>query len=152
MCCDGTLFSKADIKDEADEALAQSFGLSTFIHTDDKLYFQLPCHLLKGCCSVYDQPRPNVCGSFFCEPLKKVQKNELSFEKAEQLVISTLALRQEIVEMAANIEAFRHYAIPALFKEIDPQPSEMLRKHPALLIKIVAIKVALSGFSKKFIT
>ena len=149
MCCDGTLFNRAKIKNTEDERLAKSLGLTTFSDADGKLNFQLPCHLFKGCCTVYDQARPNICGSFFCEPLRKVQKDEMSFEKAEKLIDTTLELRNEIMEIASTIADFKSYNIQQLYAEIDPKPSKAIKKHGKLLIKIVAIKVATTNFQKK---
>ena len=149
MCCDGTLFNRATIKNADDEGLAKSFGLTTFSDADGKLNFQLPCHLFKGCCTVYDQVRPNICGSFFCEPLKKAQKDEITFEKAEKLIDATVKLRNEIMEMASTITEFEGYNIQQLYAEIDPKPSEAMKKNGKLLIKMIASRVAMSGFQKK---
>lgn len=148
ICCDGTLFSKARIKDEADEQLVKGLGLSIFEQANGKRYFHQPCSVFDGCCTVY-QLRPKVCQYFLCEPLKKVKNNEMSFEQAEKLVTTTLALRSEIVETASKIEIFKHYSIPLFLKEMVPKPSEKLKEYPALLIKIAAIRVALMGFRKK---
>lgn len=148
MCCDGTLFNRAKIKDVEDEHLAQRLGLDVFSHTDGKSYFRQPCPLFTGCCSVY-QTKPHVCNTFYCEPLKKAQKGEMSFEKAEKLINITLQLRHEITEIAAQIEAFKGYTIQQLFRELDPVPSETMKKHGQLLIKTIAIKAALVSFAKK---
>ena len=149
MCCDGTLFNRATIKNTEDERLAKSFGLTTFSDADGKLNFQLPCHLFKGCCTVYDQARPNICGSFFCEPLKKAQKDEITFEKAEKLIDATVKLRNEIIEIASTITEFKGYDIRQLYAELDPKPSEAMKKHGKLLIKMIAIRVAMSSFQKE---
>ena len=149
MCCDGTLFNRAKIKDAEDERLAKSLGFTTFSDADDKFSFQLPCHLFKGCCTVYDQVRPNICGSFFCEPLKKAQKDEITFEKAEKLIDTILELRNEIMEIASTTADFKSYNIQQLYAEIDPTPSEKMKQYGKLLIKLITIRVAMSGLQKK---
>ena len=148
MCCDGTLFDRAKIKGEEDEHLVGRLGLDVFSHADGKRYFRQPCPLFTGCCSVY-QTKPYVCNTFFCEPLKKVQKGEMSFEKAEKLINTTVELRNEIMEIASTTVDFKSYNIRQLYAEIDPMPSEAIKKYGKLLIKMIAIRVAMSGFQKK---
>jgi uncharacterized protein len=149
MCCDGTLFNKATVKDDADKKIAESIGLKTFQEAGGKLYFQLPCHLFKGCCTIYKQSRPSVCGSFFCEPLKKLKSGNLSTEKANEIIQNALTARQEAMCLAAEIEDFKDFTVAQLFQELDPMPSEKMRRHGKLLIKLIAIRATLVGIKKK---
>lgn len=143
MCCDGTLFDRAKIKDGVDEAVAKSLGLNAFLHKDGNPYFQLPCHHFKSCCTIYDQTRPSTCSGFFCKPLKKAQNGELSLEKAHHLILSALALKHTVLALAAKTDYFKAFNVTQLLQEIHPHPSENVKKHPLLLIKIIALKVAL---------
>ena len=89
MCCDGTLFTKANIKNREDELLAKSLGLPTFSTSDSKIFFEQPCQLFNKTCTIYDKPRPNCCSKFICEPLQKVRTNEITFKTnhTQQLVV-----------------------------------------------------------------
>ena len=53
------------------------------------------------------------------------------------------------MEIASTITEFKGYDIQQLYAEIDPKPSEAIKKHGKLLIKLIAIKVAMVGFQKK---
>lgn len=75
MCCDGTLFETATIKNLKDAKLAKSIGL-TIVQKNKKQHFKLPCHHFNRCCTVYDQPRPHTCSNFFCKPIKKLKNGE----------------------------------------------------------------------------
>jgi hypothetical protein len=137
MCCDGTLFEKASLKDEADEKLAQSFGLTTFTEANGKHRFKLPCHHFEGCCTVYDQTRPHTCGAFFCTPLQKVQQGQMEWAAAKAQVEGTLQARTEILNTAAQTEVYKTHTIGQLISELHPQPSEQIKQYPALWLKLI---------------
>jgi len=147
MCCDGTLFNKATIKDDADKKNAESIGLKTFQESGGKHFFYQPCPVFKGCCTIYKQ-KPSVCGGFFCEPLKKLKGGDLSAEKANEIIQNALTARQDAMRLAAEIEDFKDFTIAQLFQELDPVPSEKMRRHGKLLIKLIAVRTTLVGIKK----
>ena len=89
-----------------------------------------------------------ICSAFFCVPLKKVEKGEMSFEKAQKLIETAYLLRNEILEIARTIEEFKDFSMRQLIKEIEPTPSDLIKNHRLLWTKIIAIKVALLSFKK----
>jgi hypothetical protein len=66
MCCDGTLFPIAAAG--AEEApLLDALGLTPAVSATGDRGFRLPCPRFQdGCCSVYSQQRPEVCGAYRC--------------------------------------------------------------------------------------
>ena len=68
MCCDGTLFASALLKidDEGDFDIAERQGLEP-IRSEAGPRFKQPCpRFVDGCCSVYRETRPAVCGDYHC--------------------------------------------------------------------------------------
>ncbi|MDP9170069.1 MAG: hypothetical protein M3N54_05600 [Acidobacteriota bacterium] len=55
-----------------------------------------PCHLFTGCCSIYGQKRPTVCGDFRCELLKAVDQGKYTVAESQQIVRETRALRDAL--------------------------------------------------------
>jgi hypothetical protein len=147
MCCDGTLFGKAKIKDSAEEINAKKSGLETIKGEQDKLYFKLPCAHFNGCCTIYDKDRPHVCGGYFCLPLKKVQKGTLSIGAAKEKIEQTLALRAELLAAAAEISIFKDYTISTLLEEIQPKPTNLIKEHRTLWLKMIGFLAACTQIS-----
>ncbi len=145
MCCDGTLFQTANLKDEPDQNLAQDLGLSTVHTTEGKRFFKQPCHHFNHCCTIYDQTRPHVCGSYFCKPLKKFKKGAISFEEAQRIIQAALSLRAEIQTLIQNDTLLAGYTIPELMDLCLPKPSDEIKKRPVILIKIIALNVVLKN-------
>ena len=145
MCCDGTLFNRANIVDTDDEQAAANLGLTIVKNEAQKPFFLQPCPHFKTCCTVYNENRPKVCISFFCAPLRKVQKSLISFEAAQGIIENALNMRTEVLNLAANIEAFKNFSTSELFKEMDDNHANFVKQHPALLIKIAALRFTLKN-------
>lgn len=80
MCCDGSLFRFAELRAD-EQTFAASLGV-TLLKDKEKHGFQLPCHLFKNdCCSIYQQPRPKVCGKFECRLLQNYKNSKISIEE-----------------------------------------------------------------------
>lgn len=101
MCCDGTLFPYAFVRDEDDRQVAQHLGLTTS-EIKDRLFFKMPCPHFSGCCTVYDRPRPHTCSAFFCPPIKKYNRGEQTFEDAEQQVTLLRQHRDKLLQIASQ--------------------------------------------------
>jgi hypothetical protein len=149
MCCDGTLFTKAKVKNCEDELLAKSLGLTIFSISDNKTFFELPCHLFNKCCTIYDKPRPNTCSKFMCEPLQKVLTNEITFNDAEQQILLALETRRQAMETASLTPEFKGYTLRQLLAEITPKPSAEILQYKQLFLKLVSLRVVLSKLTKK---
>ncbi|WP_183612779.1 YkgJ family cysteine cluster protein [Novosphingobium hassiacum] len=66
MCCDGTIYDVAVVREgEAERAASIGFTLTT--GEDGRAAFKLPCHHLEGtACQRYQDWRPSTCGKFRC--------------------------------------------------------------------------------------
>lgn len=140
MCCDGTLFSRATIKDEADEKLAQSFGLETFTSSVGKRSFKLPCHHFERCCTVYDKTRPSVCCTYFCKPLREVQQGSSDVIEARKIIEKALLYRSEVLMLASQSETYKAFNIRQLIEEILPKPTEQIKQNRELWLKVVGFQ------------
>lgn len=149
LCCDGSLFNKGRIWNEEDRATAENLHLSTFTQPDDKIYFSLPCPYFKSCCSIYDRPRPLTCSKFFCEPLKQLQKGELSGAKARKTVETAVTARNEVMKLAQQSEGYKDLSFPQLMREINPASTENTKEHQLLQLKVMSARIALSRLKKK---
>jgi uncharacterized protein len=143
MCCDGTLFGRGNILNEADNELISRIGIE-IIEFNGIESFKQPCNQFKGCCTIYDKPRPGVCNSFFCDPLKKAQKKEISIEVANGIILKALNLKNEILDLAFKFEDFQGLDWRRFMKKIDPiieeSHPENLKKFGILIIKIAIFK------------
>ncbi|NBA84832.1 hypothetical protein GVN16_03630 [Emticicia sp. CRIBPO] len=149
LCCDGSLFNRARIWNEEDKKLAESLNLTTFSQPDDKMYFSLPCPYFKSCCSIYDRLRPNTCGKFFCEPLKKLRDGELTELKTRSMVETAVAARNEVMELARKTEVYKDFSFSQVMREVNPVPSENMKEHKLLQLKVISARIALSRLKKK---
>src|SRR5262245_48914366 len=72
LCCDGTLFMRADLE-PGEEEFAESLGLAVQPgRGGEPGNFQLPCTaFIDGRCSVYERGRPARCGSYRCNLLRR---------------------------------------------------------------------------------
>ncbi|QDK82415.1 hypothetical protein EXU85_28925 [Spirosoma sp. KCTC 42546] len=74
-----------------------------------------------------------------------MKKGEISPIKAEETVHKALKFRQEALKLAAETEEFKNRSTAQLFKEINPEPSEAIKKYGNLLINMIAVKTILTG-------
>ena len=81
LCCDGTLFSRAGLKDgdTADQLKLAGF---TVIDVRGKRSFAMRCIHHHGDCTIYDRWRPGICGRFECRLLKRLNAGEISLDEA----------------------------------------------------------------------
>lgn len=143
MCCDGTLFGKANLSneqfnDDYENVLkARDLNMNVF-EENGKYFFKQPCHLFNTCCTVYNQVRPRVCGTYFCEPLKKYERAEHTLEQASKLIQQALALKAEILKTSKEFPELNNLLISEIIKYIDPfleksTPSD-LKKYGKMII------------------
>ena len=101
MCCDGTLFGAAFVRDEADRIIAEDLGLK-ILDIKGKLFFSLPCHHFSSCCSIYEKNRPQTCSSFFCPPIKRHNLNEQTFSETEKQIKLLQENRDKLLTLASH--------------------------------------------------
>lgn len=151
MCCDGTLFKKVTIKDDADETLVRNNGLTVITEEGQKKSFPQPCLHYMHICTIYET-RPCSCRHYLCQPLKKFKNGDMPFEEAQKIIQAALNLRAEIRTLIQNDDALAGYTIPKLEELCFPKPNKVLKKKTAILIKIIALNVVLKQIREKKIS
>ena len=93
LCCDGTLFNHAKIKENEPSLTGYSFE----IIEREKRAFKLPCAYLKETvCSIYLERPYSVCESFRCKLLRSVISENVSNTDAMKIIDDTIALKTKI--------------------------------------------------------
>lgn len=118
LCCDGTLFPYAFVRDENDRKIADDLGLTTK-EINDQMVFSLPCPHFSGCCTVYDKSRPHTCSAFFCPPIKKYRRGEQSFEDAEVQITLFKEHRDKLLKIASQFPELADLNFKALKDLLD---------------------------------
>ena len=148
LCCDGSLFPKAHVIDEDDQATAQRLGLTTF-EESGKRYFKLPCPCFDQLCTVYDVKRPHICKAFFCEPLKKANKGDISLEEATKKIKLAIQLRSEVKALASQHETLKNLSVHEINAYFKNEGATYIKQFPVLFMKSSALLIALASLRKK---
>ncbi len=101
LCCDGSLFERATLQ-PGEQAFATSLGLTVLNAASEHPAFRLGCHLFQGNCSIYDQPRPNVCGAFKCSLLIKYEGGQVGLTESLEKVSRARAMQLELGHLLPN--------------------------------------------------
>ena len=102
LCCDGTLFSYADLATGEQGNLPDEIE-QKYAKQDDYEYFALPCSYFCGKCTIYDQKKPIVCSVFRCQLLKNVSSAKITQSDAIKTVANALKFREEIYQLYKQI-------------------------------------------------
>lgn len=97
LCCDGTLFGHAELRPGEKGYLPALIEQNVFT-LECKDYFRLPCLYFKGKCSIYGNPRAEVCGSYRCRLLSDVAEGRISPEDAMEIIRSAREIRGSITQ------------------------------------------------------
>jgi hypothetical protein len=93
LCCDGSLFRAARLKEDDDRALMQSRGIR--VHERDR-QFELPCPcLVDKKCTIYDM-RFSTCRRFRCRLLKDVEDKGLPASEALKVIGTATTLSRAV--------------------------------------------------------
>lgn len=137
MCCDGTWFRAAYARED-DLAIAKQLGIEVFRKEDGSSRLKLPCPRFKGCCTVYDKTRPNVCGDFSCKLLNSVSKDPSQIEAALAMVNKARLLQTEVSKLLTDAKT-----VPLSYEEVMDRVAPLhanaiLRKENARLLMLAA--------------
>jgi len=139
MCCDGTLFRKANIKNAEDAALATSIGLTTTT-AEQRLAFLLPCHHFHQKCSIYGEPRPHVCGAYFCRPIRRLKQDKTTLDEVRSTIDRAMILKQKFEKECLKYPEFANRPITEIrphlnLGKLPPEQHAPLRaKYPQLFL------------------
>lgn len=93
MCCDGTLFQKANIGEN--ENLSSGFSFEIIDHEGKG--FKLPCPYFRDhFCLIYETRPYVVCSSFECKLLTRFSKEELTFQEAMKIIETAGDLKTKV--------------------------------------------------------
>jgi Fe-S-cluster containining protein len=153
FCCDGTLFGFAKANNEKDTESIKRLGL-TKVEKNGKSLIQLPCRHFEKKCTVYDQSRPEICGKFFCEPIKKLKKGNYTEKELQELIESTKRLRKQFLEeINNNHPEFNNMSMTSVIKSLNASkkdnPKSSILKYAQLFLIARKLTPRLQEFSKK---
>jgi hypothetical protein len=134
LCCDGTLFPTATLRDDEVE-FAASLGLTT-LHRDDGFYaWAQPCpKFVDGCCSTYAE-RPDVCGKYRCALLPMYEAGDADLDDCLDIVELVRGYARDL-EHAMGAPA-GSYSATALSRFLeDTRPNDDPAAHQATLVPL----------------
>ena len=101
LCCDGSLFGHAHLRD-GEQDKARGFGLSVDTFGDHS-GFHLPCpQFTGGCCAVYEQQRPHICGTFRCKLMNNYLNAQTDLPTALEAVKTARALLTDLARLSPS--------------------------------------------------
>lgn len=97
LCCDATLFHHAHLNPGERGHLPEKIEQNSF-SDDGKDYFLQPCQYFSGKCTIYDQPRADVCFSYRCQLLNDFTSGNISLDEARKIVSEAITMRNALLE------------------------------------------------------
>ncbi len=148
LCCDGTLIGFVQLESEE---LSPVRKLMEIEETGENGMFFLPCNEL-GCngCNIYSQ-RPKACRNFECGVLKSVEKKELTFDKATEVIevvkLKKIAIEKQVailqIELQSKSFHFKMLELKKLFRK-DKSELFLSESHQELKLKLSELEKLLS--------
>jgi len=153
LCCDGTLFNHARIKET--EPLETGYSFQTF--TQKHRAFKLPCSYLKDkVCSIYDHRPYAVCESFRCKLLRSVISETVSYTDAIKIINEVTVLKAKIEKQILEYHPENTGdSLPHKMKEFEAHFVETMndvqfrKKYGKMLLDFFILKKKLSDSFRK---
>lgn len=102
LCCDGTLFRRAKLG--PGERLHVPEKIAGTLFTENEVdYFRLPCWYFDERCTIYNESRPPVCGSFRCLLLKEMTEGKITLGQALDVVAEARQMRDRLLDRYRQI-------------------------------------------------
>jgi hypothetical protein len=127
FCCDGTLFMHAVLQSGEKGHLPEKIERNYYVEGGNE-YFRLPCLYFDRKCTIYDQHKADVCGTFRCQLLKDFAGEKISRQAALEIILQAVKTRDELVELYHHISGDTR-KIP--FMELLQELGKMQKKLPA---------------------
>jgi len=148
LCCNGTLFNYADLKEHEFEQVVR-LGMKP-ADDEDKTSFSLPCPQLEGAkCSCYGD-RPSVCGDFMCELVGTLSSGEMSLNETQQVAARTREISHELrskLEIATNggseLSIFELTVLLANQMKASEDERAFRREHAVLFLGLATLHMTL---------
>jgi len=148
LCCDGTLIGFVQLDREELLPVKQLMDIE---QTGENGMFFLPCNEL-GCngCNIYSQ-RPKACRNFECRVLKSVEKKELTFDKATEVIDvvkqKKIAIEKQVATLQIELQSKSfHFKTLELKKLLRKDKSELSlsENHQELKLELEELEELLS--------
>ena len=148
LCCDGTLVGFVQLDSEELSLLRQLMDIE---ETDENGMFFLPCNKFDcNGCNIYSQ-RPKACSNFECGVLKSVDKKELSFDKATEVIDvvkqKKIAIEKQVATLQIELQSksfhFKMLELKKLLRKDNPELS-LSQNHQELLLEVRELDKLLS--------
>ena len=114
LCCDGTIIGFVQLDGDELSALKELMDIE---ESSNKGVFLQPCNNYCDGCNIYSQ-RPKQCASFKCRLLKSVEKKELDFDSAID-VISLVKQKKSAIEKQLTTLPFKLKSQSFYFKMVE---------------------------------
>ena len=153
MCCNGTIFEYADLKESEHETVVRLGISSRSDLARDPSTFPLPCSRLDGArCTCYGDGRPSVCGDFSCDLLLSLADGTTEFADAKKLVARTLEISDRVrTQLESEVDNDGRRSIgeltTALAKRMKaaPDPRTFRHEHGELFLGLVTLRMSLES-------
>ena len=148
LCCDGTLIGFVQLESEE---LSPVRKLMEIEQTGENGMFFLPCNELScNGCNIYSQ-RPKACRNFECRVLKSVEKKELTFDKATEVIDvvkqKKIAIEKQVATLQIELQSksfhFKMLELKKLFRK-DKSEIFLSESHQELKLKLSELEKLLS--------
>jgi hypothetical protein len=106
ICCDGTLYGKANLYPGEKGNLPEKIE-ERYFTIDKAEYFKLPCSYFSGKCTIYNLKKALVCSGFKCKLLVNFTKEKIPKVDALKIIANVKKYRREVEDLA-----FAKYNIP----------------------------------------
>ncbi|MFM6828923.1 MAG: hypothetical protein ACKOVA_01095 [Novosphingobium sp.] len=147
MCCDGTIFDVAVMR-EGDAEAAKACGFQTTVADDGREAFKLPCHHLSGtACTRYDLWRPSTCGKFQCTTQKRALDDDIAEDEALAHITSALQARDAVLALLPSGETLSDAR--TRFQDLAASSSTLAPQDARLVVRMFAFERLLDQHFRK---
>ena len=155
FCCDGTLYSRAPLKEEDFPILANRFDVLQDPKKNEdgkpEANFKQPCKLcVNDRCSVHEEKRPAICGDYRCKLLDRHGSGEVTKDEARKLVENVKRLRDRLrpklekIADAGSKASFLELTLLAASRLETESAAERTPQSAETLLDIAMIRILLA--------
>lgn len=149
LCCDGTFISGVPLKPDDEVAPLKAVGMN-IVSDKDLTVIKLPCAAHKNCtCTVYAN-RPQVCRTYKCKLLERLERDDVSQQSALEIINKVKSLKNEMnaLAVAASTTAQSGEEILLLMKrcQTDPSIGTTKQDYAHVLLKFGELQIYLDRF------
>lgn len=103
FCCDGTIFGHAHLKPGEKASIPEKLRINIYIENGEE-YFPQPCPYFEGKCTIYNQCRAEICGTYRCQLLKDLATGLINNSEALRIVTGAVEMKNSIINEYKRID------------------------------------------------